>query len=44
MDASSDLDHRAVLAALGKARVAELAELSNGPGLIRLGAHLAHWA
>ena len=40
MDASSDLDHRAVLAALGKARVAELAALSNGPGLTRLAIHL----
>ncbi len=40
MDASSDLDHRAVLAALGKERVAALAVLSNVPGLTRLGVHL----
>lgn len=33
-------DHRAALAALGKERIAELARLSDGPGLVRIAVQL----
>ena len=41
MAASSEADHRAAIAVLGRERAAALAELTDRPGLIRLTGHLS---